>query len=62
MTFDKIAAICLDFKWSGFLISDLIWNPDHLQTNLFSTIQNPEFKVQIPTVLYSYTLQLYHSK
>ena len=35
----------------GFRISDPIPNPDHLQTNLFLTIQNPD-KVgfQIPTV------------
>ena len=42
MVFDKMAAICLDFKWLGFRISDSIQNPDHLQPNLFSTIQNPD--------------------
>ena len=39
MIFDKMAVICPDFKWLGFQISDPIWNPDHLQTNLFLTIQ-----------------------
>ena len=38
MLFDKMATICLDFKWLGFWISDTIQNPDHLQTNLFLTI------------------------
>ena len=38
MVFDKNAAICPDFKWFGFHISDLIWNPDHLQTNLLLNI------------------------
>ena len=28
MVFDKIAAICSDFKWLGFRISKHIWNPD----------------------------------
>ena len=40
MVFDKMAAICLDFRWLGFQISDPIRNPDHFQTNLFLTIQN----------------------
>ena len=40
--FDKITAICPDFKWLGFQISDLIRNPDHLQPNLFLCIQNPD--------------------
>ena len=35
MVFNKMAAICPDFKWPGFKISDPIQNPDHLQTNLF---------------------------
>ena len=38
MVFDKIAVICLDFKWLGFQISDPIQKPDHLKPNLFSTI------------------------
>ena len=38
MCFDKMAAICLDFKWLGFQIQDPIQNPDHLQTNLFLAI------------------------
>ena len=33
MVFDKMAAICLDFNWLGFQISDPIQNPDHLQPN-----------------------------
>ena len=52
MVFDKMEAICLDLKWLGFWISDPIWNPDHLQTNIFLTYQNPDpSKFQIPTVL-----------
>ena len=31
-------AICPDFKWLGFQISDLIQKPDYMQRNLFSTI------------------------
>ena len=38
MVFDKMAAICQDFKWFGFRISDPIRNLDHLQPNLFSII------------------------
>ena len=30
MVFDKMAPICLDFKWLGFRISDHIPNSDHL--------------------------------
>ena len=36
MVFDKMAAICPDFKWLGFRISD------HLQPNLFSTIEKSD--------------------
>ena len=32
---DKIAAIFLLFQWSVFQISDLIQNPDRLQSDLF---------------------------
>ena len=39
---DKMVAICPDFKWLGFQISDPILNLDHLQPNLFLTIQNPD--------------------
>ena len=39
--FDKMAAICPDFKWLVFRFSDTIQNPDHLQPNPFLTIQNP---------------------
>ena len=42
MVFDKMAAICPDFKWLGFRISDPIPDLDHLQPNLFSTIQNSD--------------------
>ena len=35
-----MVAICLDFKWLGFQISDPILNPDHLQPNLFLAIQS----------------------
>ena len=42
MVFDKMAAFFPDFKWLGFQISDPIKNPDHLQPNLFSTIQNQD--------------------
>ena len=51
MVFDKMAAICSDFKWLSFRISDPIQNPDHFQPNLFLTIQNLDKSVfQIPTV------------
>ena len=40
--FVKMAVICPDFKWLGFQISDHILNLDHLQPNLYSTIQNPD--------------------
>ena len=50
MVFDKMAAICLYFKWLGFRISDPIQNPDHVQTNLFLTVWNPDMsRFQIPT-------------
>ena len=42
MTFDKMAAICSDFKWLGFRITDPIQNLDHLQPNFFSTIWNSD--------------------
>ena len=35
-----MAAICPDFKWLDFQISDCILNPDIFNTNLFSTILN----------------------
>ena len=37
MVFGKMVPICPEFR-----ISDPIWNPDHLQPNLFWTIQNPD--------------------
>ena len=42
LVFNKMAAICPDFKWFGFQILDPIQNPDHLKPNLFLTIQNPD--------------------
>ena len=47
----KMAAICPDFKWLSFRISDTIKNPDHLQPNLFLTIWNLDWsEFQILTV------------
>ena len=40
MVFEKMVAICPDFK--GFWISDPIQNWDHFLTNLFLTVQNPD--------------------
>ena len=46
-----MAAICPDFKWLGFRISDAIQNPDRLQPNLSLTIGNPDKSgFQIPTI------------
>ena len=46
-----MAAICPDFKRSGFQISDSIQNSDHFQAKLFLTIQNlDKSDFQIPTV------------
>ena len=42
MVFDKMVAIYTDFKWLDFQISDPSQNLDHLQTNLFLTVQNPD--------------------
>ena len=42
MIFNQMAAICPDFKWLGFRISDPIGNQDHLQTNLFLNIGNAD--------------------
>ena len=41
--FDKMVAKSPDFKWLSFPIPDLIRNLDHLQPNLFSTIQNQDY-------------------
>ena len=39
-------------KRPGFQISDPFWNPDHLLTDIFSPIYNPETsRFQIPTVV-----------
>ena len=49
--FYKMVAICPDFKWLSFRISDPIKNPDHLQPNLFLTILNLDWSgFQILTV------------
>ena len=32
---DNMAAMCPDYKWLGFRISDLIQNPDHFQIKRF---------------------------
>ena len=45
MVFDKMVAICLDLKWLGFQMSDSIENLEHLQTNIFLTIQNLDMPV-----------------
>ena len=37
-----MVAICPNFKWLGFQISDPIQNMNHFQTNLFLTIWNPD--------------------
>ena len=60
MVFDKMLAICLDFQLLGFQISDSIQNPDHLQPNLFSTIQiTDKSRFQIPIViLWNYVVRM----
>ena len=42
LVLDKMATICPNFKWLGLWISDPIWNPHHLQPNLFLIIWNPD--------------------
>ena len=42
MFFDKMAAICPDYKWLAFQISDPTQKPEHLQPNLISTIRNSD--------------------
>ena len=43
------------FNWSGFRILDPIQNPDHLQTNFFSTIRNlDKSRFQISTVFWPF--------
>ena len=50
--FYKTAAFCPYFLWSGFRISDPIRNPEHLETNLFLTIQKLEVSgFQLPTTV-----------
>ena len=39
MVFEKVVAICPDFKCSGLQISDPDRYPEHLQTNLFLTLR-----------------------
>ena len=49
--FDIMAAICLDFKWLGFRISDPFQDMDNFQTNFFSAISNADLiRFQIPTL------------
>ena len=49
--FDIMAAICLDFKWLGFRISDPFQDLDNFQTNFFSAISNADLiRFQIPTL------------
>ena len=49
--FDKMAAICLGFKWLGFQTSESIWNTDCMQIDLFLTIQDLGANIfRIPTV------------
>ena len=51
MVFQKMEAICPDFKSSSFQMSDLIQNLDFLKTNLFLPIWNLDVsRFQIPTV------------
>ena len=47
MFFDKMGAICLDFKWLGSQISDPIRNPNHLQPNFLSFYHSKSWLVQI---------------
>ena len=47
MVFDKMVSIFLDFKWSGFPISDTSRNLDHLQTILFLNISKKSRLVRI---------------
>ena len=42
MFFDKMAAICPDFKWAGLPDFRSHQNPDHSQLNLFSAICNSD--------------------
>ena len=51
MDFDKITAICPDFIWLGFQISDPIQNPSHLHNIFYHLnsrivrILDPHFKM-----------------
>ena len=61
MVFDKMAAICHNFKKSSFWISDPIQNPDHLQLlywlNYWHTLISKDMSesgFQIPTVSISH--------
>ena len=40
--FDTMVAISPDFKWLGFRFSDPIPSPNHLQPNLFLTVQKAD--------------------
>ena len=62
VVFDKMATIWLVFTRLGFRISYPIWDPDHLQPNLFLT--SPNFRSQLylflKFVLYAPRLRLFH--
>ena len=46
-----MGAVCPDFKWLGFRISDPFQNLNYLKTNLFLASWNPDnLGFQIPTV------------
>ena len=60
MIFDKMAAICLHFKWLGFRISDPIQNPDHLQPNLISTIWKSDWSGFQITIVGELALLVYN--
>ena len=51
MVYDKMAAICPNFKWLALWIPDPIQNPDHFQTNHYLTIWSPNLLFQIHTAL-----------
>ena len=56
---DKVMAICPNFEWLCFRISDPIPNLDHLQTDFFWTIQISDvIRFQIPTVLHPLLVKL----
>ena len=55
-----MAAICPDFKWLGFCISDPFRNLDYLQPILFSSIQSqtsPDFISHCTSKFHTYPIQ-----